>query len=258
MNATDKTAQPVTTGKDRQIVNLKFLDDFMKRMGLTNNSLSKALNISRQAVGYWFSHDDATLSKLEDVFDTLGYKLTFNLVPNHPIDLDNKANVQMRLALENDALIYGPRLDFLNKVIKAYKLNKAELTKKMNVSATTIYYWQSHDDCLISNLYKFAECADFHLDIRIDPKGEVEQVTEFNDDITLQETESQQEVVIEERYEELQRNLTMIGYMYEGFIRDVDKILEGDSSISPRVRRSCLQIVDLLKEFRTLSVEAEK
>ena len=256
MNAKEKTVRSVETGQDRQIVHLKFLVDFMQRIGLTNNSLSKALNISRQAVGYWFSHDDATISKLEDVFDTLGYKLVFSLVPNHPIDLDNKANVQMRLALENDELIYGPRLDFLNKAIKAYKLNKAELTKKMKVSATTIYYWQSHDDCLISNLYRFAECADFHLDIQISPKGEVDQVTEFKDDVTLPEADGV--VEIEERYEELQRNLKMIGYMYEGFIHDVDRILEGDGNVSPRVRRSCLQIVDLLKEFRTLSAEAEK
>ena len=238
----------------RKPVNLKFLDDFMKRMSISILDIAKVMNISRQGVYYWFIHDDASLSKMQELFDALGYDFVVSLTRDK--SEDNQANVQMKLAMEQEP-IFGPRLDFLTKAIKTYKIKKAEVSRKMKISATTIYYWQTHDDCLLSNLFEFAKVTGLIMNISITPKGQVEDVVEFEDTVT--ETEIEAPVQEDDpRYEEVKKTLTMINYVFENFISDADKLFSGNVSLGPKVRRTTMQISDLLKDYRMLSVEAEK
>ncbi len=254
MKAKAKSDRTQELKQVRTPVTLKFLDDFMKRMSISIQDIAKAMNISRQAVYYWFVHDDATLSKMQNLFDVLGYDLVFSLTREQAEYKQD--NVQIKMAMQEEP-IFGPRLDFLTKAIRIYKIRKTEVSAKMKISATTIYYWQTHDDCLISNLFEFARVAGLTLNISITPKGQSDDVaeTERVHTITEDDTRALKGSV---QYKELKKTVAMIGYFFENFLSDADGFVSGDVALRPKVRRMCLQISDLLKVFRSQSMEANR
>lgn len=254
MKAKAKSDRAQELKQVRTPVNLKFLDDFMKRMSISIQDIAKVMNISRQAVYYWFVHDDATLSKMQDLFDILGYDLVFSLTRDQ--EEDKQTNVQIKMAMQEEP-IFGPRLDFLTKAIRIYKIRKTEVSAKMKISATTIYYWQTHDDCLISNLFEFARVAGLTLNISITPKVQTDGVAETERAHTVRKDDAHA-FKGAMKYKELKKTVNVIGYFFENFLSDADSLVSGDVALRPKVRRMCLQISDLLKDFRSQSMEASR
>ena len=63
----------------------------------------------------------------------------------------------------------GKRLEFLASALKRYNIYREDISPKMGIGNTTIYYWLSHDDVFISYIYKLAEVAGLKVAIKITP-----------------------------------------------------------------------------------------
>ena len=62
-----------------QVSNLKFLADFIKAEGLSLEQAAAKMDLSRQAVYYWFATDDAKISTILTFLDRCGYTIDFAL-----------------------------------------------------------------------------------------------------------------------------------------------------------------------------------
>lgn len=144
---------------------LKFLTDFMDEMNLTTTSAAKVVGISRQSIYYWLTKDDAKISSIYKFFDAFGYEIIFSLEKNRKAAA---ANISIEIRRE---IAKGEKnLSFLDEGLKRYKINRAELLKKLQLSATTLCYWLNSDDIFISYVYKIAEASDLTVNVLIRPK----------------------------------------------------------------------------------------
>ena len=246
------SSSPEGVETKKKPVYLKFLEDFMQLMNLSVNDVAEKMHMTRQAVYFWFIQDDAAVSKLQRTFDALGYDITFSYVPNTPVE-DPGADVQMKLKLSEEP-IYGPRIDFLSKAIKMYRIRKVDVQKKMKISPSTILYWQTKDDILISKAIEFAKAADLKLVIRVKPKNGTDDVFVYpdpNESINVPDYDS-------ELLEDIRRNRQMIDYLFQGFIRDVAGMEEGNAHAGVRARRTSIQLAELLKEYKNYSLQLDK
>ena len=151
------------------LVRLKFLTDFMEETGLTTASVAELVGISRQAVYYWFKKDDVKISMIYNLFEAYGYKIEFDLIKERAAD-GEPARVEMAVERKQTT---GKRLEFLASALKRYNIYREDISPKMGIGNTTIYYWLSHDDVFISYIYQLAEVAGLRLSIKITPNKDI-------------------------------------------------------------------------------------
>jgi transcriptional regulator with XRE-family HTH domain len=163
-------SSPESNYQDGQwnLVHLKFLTDFMEETGLTTASVAELLGISRQAVYYWFKKDDVKISVIYKLFEVYGYKIEFDLIKERTSE-GEPAKVEMQVQRKQKT---GKRLEFLASALKRYNIYREDISPKMGIVNTTIYYWLSHDDVFISYIYKLAELAGLKVTIRITPNND--------------------------------------------------------------------------------------
>lgn len=139
-------SSPESNYQDGQwnLVHLKFLTDFMEETGLTTASVAELLGISRQAVYYWFKKDDVKISVIYKLFEVYGYKIEFDLIKERNSE-GEPAKVEMQVQRKQKT---GKRLEFLASALKRYNIYREDISPKMGIGNTTIYYWLSHDDVL--------------------------------------------------------------------------------------------------------------
>ena len=147
------------------LVHLKFLTDFMEETGLTTASVAELVGISRQAVYYWFKKDNVRISMIYKLFEAYGYKIDFDLIKDRPTE-GEPAKVEMEVEREKKT---GKKLEFLASALKRYNIYREDISPKMGIGNTTIYYWLSHDDVFISYIYQLAEVAGLRVSIKITP-----------------------------------------------------------------------------------------
>ena len=164
-------SSPESNYQDGQwnLVHLKFLTDFMEETGLTTASVAELLGISRQAVYYWFKKDDVKISMIYNLFEAYGYKIEFDLIKERAAD-GEPARVEMAVERKQTT---GKRLEFLASALKRYNIYREDISPKMGIGNTTIYYWLSHDDVFISYIYQLAEVAGLRLSIKITPNKDI-------------------------------------------------------------------------------------
>ena len=162
-----EASNPESNYQDGQwnLVHLKFLTDFMEETGLTTASVAELVGISRQAVYYWFKKDNVRISMIYKLFEAYGYKIEFDLIKVRPTE-GEPARVEMEVERESKT---GKRLEFLASALKRYNIYREEISPKMGIGITTIYYWLSHDDVFISYIYQLAEVAGLKVSIKITP-----------------------------------------------------------------------------------------
>ena len=165
-----EASNPESNYQDGQwnLVHLKFLTDFMEETGLTTASVAELLGISRQAVYYWFKKDDVKISVIYKLFEVYGYKIEFDLIKERTSE-GEPAKVEMQVQRKQKT---GKRLEFLASALKRYNIYREDISPKMGIGNTTIYYWLSHDDVFISYIYKLAELAGLKVTIRITPNND--------------------------------------------------------------------------------------
>lgn len=131
-----------------ELKNLRFLGDFMKTVGLSTTSAGEKIGVSQVAIYYWLKKDDAKLSVVNKLIDACGYKLTFEYVS--PEDFSESSTTKIVIDAPDDRL-----LSFLSVALADY--DKEEVSKKIGLGGTTVYYWISHDDMFVSYIFKIAE-----------------------------------------------------------------------------------------------------
>ena len=151
------------------LTHLKFLTDFMEETGLTTAAIAEMVGISRQAVYYWFKKDDVKISMIYNLFEAYGYKIEFDLIKERAAD-GEPARVEMAVERKQTT---GKRLEFLASALKRYNIYREDISPKMGIGNTTIYYWLSHDDVFISYIYQLAEVAGLRLSIKITPNKDI-------------------------------------------------------------------------------------
>lgn len=151
----NKTFQP----EKYDLHNLRFLGEFMTKMGLTTTKLAEKAGLSQVSIYYWLKKDDAHLSSVEHVLNAWGYNLRLDLVPV----ADENEKVLIHIFDSSD----DRRLSFLERALEG--VSREELRKKLGIGKTTIYYWLSHDDISISYITKIAEFLDKQVYIYISP-----------------------------------------------------------------------------------------
>ena len=77
------------------------------------------------------------------------------------------------MEVQSEKAADGKRLDFLASALKRYGIYREEVSPKMNIGVTTIYYWLSHDDCFISYMYLLAQVTGLKFVIKITPKQNI-------------------------------------------------------------------------------------
>ena len=162
-----EASNPESNYQDGQwnLVHLKFLTDFMEETGLTTASVAELVGISRQAVYYWFKKDNVRISMIYKLFEAYGYKIEFDLIKDRPTE-GEPAKVEMEVEREKKT---GKKLEFLASALKRYNIYREDISPKMGIGNTTIYYWLSHDDVFISYIYQLAEVAGLRVSIKITP-----------------------------------------------------------------------------------------
>ena len=141
----------------------------MEETGLTTASVAELVGISRQAVYYWFKKDDVKISMIYNLFEAYGYKIEFDLIKERAAD-GEPARVEMAVERKQTT---GKRLEFLASALKRYNIYREDISPKMGIGNTTIYYWLSHDDVFISYIYQLAEVAGLRLSIKITPNKDI-------------------------------------------------------------------------------------
>ena len=144
--------------------NLKFLLDFMDKMGLSMKDVGEIMGMSRQGVYYWFMKDDVKISNLYDLFDKLGYNLEFSYV--RKVDNDE--------LYFSESVIYNrpedrARLGFLNTAMKEFGFSKGDISKKLQVGINTVYFWFKKDECFYAHLCDLAKVMNLKLKVQITP-----------------------------------------------------------------------------------------
>ena len=141
-----------------QLKNMKFLGDFMTTMGLTTTKIAEKAGLTQVTVYYWLKNDDAHLSSVENLLKAWGYRPVFKLVSPD----ENPSMTEIDIDVPG-----ARRLAFLESGMQGF--DRAELQKKMGVGTTTIYYWLSHDDILISHIFDVARATGQKVKISIRP-----------------------------------------------------------------------------------------
>lgn len=150
-----------------ELKNLKFVDAFIKQIGLTEKTAAEKAGIVRQTIYHWFGKDDAMLSSIENLINACGYKLTFSLEKKSHEVGDAIVTINQK---ETPASEEAKRLDFLAKTLDSYGIQRKEAAEKLGLSYTALYYWFRNDDVFISYIYKIADLYGLKVKIKIDPR----------------------------------------------------------------------------------------
>ena len=65
--------------RKEQVVNLKFLDRFIKKMKWTKPQFAEKIGMTKANIYHWFKVDDIQLTTLNSAFEKLGYEVVFTM-----------------------------------------------------------------------------------------------------------------------------------------------------------------------------------
>lgn len=174
-SVTDNVCMPKCISKEDmldvrkgQVVNLKFLDKFIKQMKWTKPQFADKIGMTKANVYHWFKVDDIQLTTLNNAFDKIGYEVIFTMDMPKKKD-DHEINISLD---EKDIHPEGPKksLDFLRRALYDNDIDQRALSKKLGIDVETIDYWFRHDKCFISYFFQIAKYTGMKLKIDIRPR----------------------------------------------------------------------------------------
>ena len=143
------------------VKNLKFLTEFMKKMGLTTGDLARVVGLMRASVTRWFMVDDTSYSKVEMIANHYGYDFYVHYeIPDVPIE---------RTKLSIDQALYVLRL-----AIYQAGITKSDFAKKLGLSRMGLNLWFQKDDITFRYIYEIAEKMDWTVNIQFKLKEKKE------------------------------------------------------------------------------------
>ena len=150
-----------------QVVNLKFLDRFIKTMNWSKPQFAEKIGMTKANVYHWFKVDDIQLTTLHSAFEKIGYHVEFSM--EAPKSSDGQI-ISIELD-EKDIVADSPKrnLDFLRRALYDNDIDQHALAKKLRIDVETIDYWFRHDKCYVSYFFLIAKYTGMKLKIDIKP-----------------------------------------------------------------------------------------
>ena len=150
-----------------QVVNLKFLDRFIKTMNWSKPQFAEKIGMTKANVYHWFKVDDIQLTTLHSAFEKIGYHVEFSMEAP-------KSSVGQIISIEldeKDIVADSPKrnLDFLRRALYDNDIDQHALAKKLGIDVETIDYWFRHDKCYVSYFFLIAKYTGMKLKIDIKP-----------------------------------------------------------------------------------------
>lgn len=148
---------------NRHCKNLSFLEEFLNRTKTSIADLANNMGMTRQALSFWLTIDDAQLSKVKQAINACGYDVKFSLISNEQQVM--QTSIQLR---DEDKL---DDLEFLREAMSKYKFTIKDIADKLDVAYNSVRTWVNiTNDIKMSQLYEIAEKFNLTLDIKITPK----------------------------------------------------------------------------------------
>jgi len=146
-----------------EVSNLRFLVRFFEETNMSISQAADVLGSTRQSVYFWLVKDDARFSVVNDLIEKCGYSLSFELIKKRVED----SLISIEVPHKKDE----KRLSFFSDALKKYGITKEDLSSKLDIGLTAVYYWFRVDDCFISYIFKTAQLYDLNVKIHIRPKN---------------------------------------------------------------------------------------
>ena len=153
--------------RKEQVVNLKFLDRFIKKMKWTKPQFAEKIGMTKANIYHWFKVDDIQLTTLNSAFEKIGYEVIFTMdMPRRRGDEEINISID-----EKDEPTAGPKknLEFLRRALYDNDIDQNALSRKLGIDVETIDYWFRHDKCYISYFFLIAKYTGMKLKIDIKP-----------------------------------------------------------------------------------------
>ena len=153
--------------RKEQVVNLKFLDRFIKKMKWTKPQFAEKIGMTKANIYHWFKVDDIQLTTLNSAFEKIGYEVIFTMdMPRRRGDEEINISID-----EKDEPTTGPKknLEFLRRALYDNDIDQNALSRKLGIDVETIDYWFRHDKCYISYFFQIAKYTGMKLKIDIKP-----------------------------------------------------------------------------------------
>ena len=156
------------------VKNLKFLTEFMKKMGLTTGDLARVVGLMRASVTRWFMVDDTSYSKVEMIANHYGYEFYVHYeIPDVPIER-TKLSIDQALYVLGEVGKLDSRLNFLRLAIYQAGITKSDFAKKLGLSRMGLNLWFQKDDITFRYIYEIAEKMDWTVNIQFKLKEKKE------------------------------------------------------------------------------------
>lgn len=154
-----------------QCKNLAFLVEFMKTAGLTTQKMATLTGYSRQCIFFWLKTDNASLKKLQKVFNTLGYELSFELTKEQETRKNSTTIITLAEPKSKTCanLNTCERLMFLVKAMAKYNFNIMDIVKTTGMTRTSVAHWFDIDDLMVGHIFTVAEKFGLEVTTRICP-----------------------------------------------------------------------------------------
>lgn len=146
-------------------INLRFLLDFMKAVGLNTEALCKPTGQPPQSLRIQLKRDDMKLSKAKRLIESNGYKLEIRYIPKEKnTEEDNYIVTLPHIVKKKEN---KRDLDFIKDFIASQGDSQYALAEKIGVTQGAVFAWFNTDDILISYIIKIKEAYDVNLEFRI-------------------------------------------------------------------------------------------
>lgn len=166
--------QTKTTDERLSGKRLSFLYMFLKANFITLRSIPTEV-IPYAALNTNMGKDDMRLSQAIRILNHYHYNLFIYLEPKDPYNAER----YRERCVHVNALKFTPTVSsnmaFLRDFVEVNKLKLKDITDKMGVAASAIYYWYQSDDLMISKIYKLAKVFNVNLRFVIEPMETVQK-----------------------------------------------------------------------------------
>ena len=151
-------------------VNLKFLLEFMKYLGVTAEDYGKMGATSAQALRLQLRNDDMKVSKAKEIVRTLGYKLEIELLEKE-VKEDTEETYAVILPKEKVPTAYKSyrlkNIPFLDEWMEKRRLSQRKMGELLNCSSGAVESWIKTDDMPISYVNKMKEALNLRVKYEI-------------------------------------------------------------------------------------------
>lgn len=154
-------------GGSWHLENLQFLEDFLRKVGVSPTNAGALIGQSPVAVTSWFRVDDVHIAKVYKLIEACGYELRISLFKE--AGQRGKAWVRIDKLVENNDNAGVKRLAFLQLALAENGISKVQLARDLGMAPASVQRWFTIDDVFVSYIYKIADMYGLKVNIEIVP-----------------------------------------------------------------------------------------